>query len=200
MNITEQLGIKFPVDSSEAFTGETIAIEFINSGSNAKKRRIAIYPGWYDKACQLEYEGVKCDGIMGDGRFIEESDADMECVGQGCKIFDILKTFIETPCRIKAMKIEASTTEQLRNELIFLNLTPTGKELRRRFTPSSRKSETNFDNKLISLNLLGDKIFTGKDRAMLYTVNPGERVTLTFYFDGGISKAVQLESIINQLG
>ncbi|MDR2962739.1 MAG: hypothetical protein LBU90_03740 [Bacteroidales bacterium] len=202
-----QLGIKGYAGNQNGyvnpFSGESVTLVIDNAapasdGKAPVDQFVAISEGYYEKASQMKDFSEKVTGIVDDGIFISATSTStaVTASGQGANVIDIRKTFIETPCRIKGVRVMCKKTDQLDEALQVYELGPHRPKQIITRTPSASKSETENDQTRVSVDFSNDTLVLGKDRVFLYKVQAGAKVSLVFYFDDRMSQVTQLENAI----
>ncbi|MCL2328314.1 MAG: hypothetical protein FWC39_07350 [Bacteroidetes bacterium] len=192
-------------DYRNPFSGQDVSIVLDNTQTSTdpgvlqRAVRVAITRGWYFTADQVKnFQGQPCDGIVSDGIFIPATSTStaVMATGQNGTVIDITQMMTEMPVRLKGIRIATNNADQLDEELQILVLDPKGQRALKRITPSAYKSESELNERRVSIPLLSENIVMGKDRTMVYNLKAGARVTITFFFEDRVSNTAQLTEML----
>jgi len=205
------MGIRsFSGDGYKAtFSGNTFSVTIKNMDGGAKDRLFAILPGMHTKPKNIRnLAGIECSGIMGDGVFISEMGAEpysqVEASNADMRVDDIRQFLNTNPCLIEAVKIATNDPEQFSCMFQLIEQNPLQNRRIHTWSPNQFRTESDFQEKRVTMNLIKEKLVTGPDRALVYTIKAGCEVTLDFTVSSHFSlssffKDMVDEGLVNQL-
>ncbi|MDR0941951.1 MAG: hypothetical protein LBM68_06980 [Bacteroidales bacterium] len=185
------------------FSGTNVSMIIDNTaptGSSVEARPIyiALHKGYYENVEEMTEFSQSVDGIVNDGIFIPATSTSsaVSASGQNCRIIDLRKSFEKLPMRIKGLRVKCTEVDQLDQAIEVYQLGPHKPKPIAVHTPSALKNETESDQTRASLDLTSEMIVLGEDKAILYKVLPGVKVTVTYFMSDRMSQSAQLENAI----